>query len=80
MARRHLGAGKPATCRAKTMQAHASRGSFASVGFIDTAHRSGLPDSVRRAGASGTIKLGEHRQFHDFKEVSHGPQSPQTLG
>ena len=62
------------------MQAHASRDSFASVGFIDTARRPGLPDSVRRAGASGTIKLGEHRQFHDFKEVSHGPQSPQTLG
>ena len=62
------------------MQAHASRGSCASVGYVETAHRSGPPDPVQRAGASGTIKLGENWQIHDFKEVSHGRQSPQTLG
>ena len=62
------------------MQAHASCGNCASVGFLESAHRSGLPDPVQRAGTSGTIELGENWQIHDFKEVSHGRQSPQTLG
>ena len=79
MARRHLGAGKPATCRAKTMQAHASCGSCASVGFVELPRRS-PPDAAQRARASGMIDPGQEPQFHPFKEVSHGRPSPQTLG
>ena len=62
------------------MQVHASRGSYASVGFVELTRPSGPPDAAQRAGASGTIELGEDQQFQVFKEVPHGRPSPQTLG